>query len=63
MKEVPLARRAEELRGALRAEKDPARQEALLREIHEVDRQRRELKSDWRLAIRHRQDPYSPPHP
>jgi DNA primase len=63
MKEVPLARRAEELRGALRSEKDPARQEALLREIHDVDRQRRELKSDWRLAIRHRRDPYSPPHP
>jgi len=63
MKEVPLARRAEALREALRAEKDPATQEALLREIHDVDRQRRDLKSDWRLAIRHRQDPFSPPHP
>ncbi|MGW8266715.1 MAG: DNA primase, partial [Longimicrobiales bacterium] len=39
MKEVPLARRAEALREALRAEQDPARQEALLREIHDVDRQ------------------------
>jgi DNA primase len=63
MKEVPLALKAEELREALRSEKDPARQEALLREIHGIDQQRRELKSDWRLAIRHRRDPFSPPHP
>ena len=62
MKEVPLTRKAEELREALRAERDPARQEALLREIKEIDRQRREVKSDWRLAIRHRQDPFSTPH-
>ena len=63
MKEVPLARRAEELRQELRSETDPARQEALLREIQEIDQERRELKSDWRLAIRHRQDPFEPPHP
>ena len=63
IKEVPLARRAEELREALRSEKDPGRQEALLREISEIDRQRRDVRADWRLAIRHRQDPYTPPHP
>ncbi len=62
MKEVPLASRAEELRQALRAESDPERQEALLKEIQEIDQQRRELKTDWRLAIRHRQDPFEPPH-
>jgi DNA primase len=62
IKEVPLARRAAELRDALRAESDPERQQALLREVHEVDRQRRELKSDWRLSIRHRQEPIEPPH-
>ncbi len=62
MKEVPLARKAEALREALRAEPDPERQEALLREIHDVDRQRRELKSDWRLALRQRREPVEPPH-
>lgn len=62
MKEVPLALRAEELRQALHSESDPARQEALLREIQEIDQQRREVKSDWRLAIRRRQDPFESPH-
>ena len=61
MKEVPLARRAEELRELLRQEKDPARQEALLREVHEVDAKRRELKTDWRLAIRQRRAPFETP--
>jgi DNA primase len=62
MKEVPLARRAEELRMALRSEPDPEKQEALLRESQEIDRLRRELRSDWRLAIRRRSDPSAPPH-
>ncbi len=62
MKEVPLTRRAEQLREALRSERDPVRQEALFREIQEVDAQRRELKPDWRLAIRRRQDPFEPPN-
>jgi DNA primase len=62
MKEVPLTRRAEQLREALRSEGNPARQEELLKEIHEVDAERRELKSDWRLAIRRRRDPFEPPH-
>jgi DNA primase len=62
MKEVPLARRAAELRLALRSEPDPERQEALLRESQEIDRLRRELRSDWRLAIRDRSDPSAPPH-
>jgi DNA primase len=63
MKEVPLARRAEELRAALRSEADGERQASLLKEIHEIDRLRRELKSDWRPALRHRHDPSGPPYP
>jgi DNA primase len=62
MKEVPLTRRAEQLREALRSERDPSRQEELLKEIHEVDAERRELKSDWRLALRRRRDPFEPPN-
>jgi DNA primase len=58
LKESPLARRAEELRDVLRRETDPDRQEELLREIQELDRQRRELKTDWGAAIRRRQSPF-----
>jgi hypothetical protein len=61
LKESPLARRAEELREILRNESDPARQEAVLLEIQELDRQRRELKTDWRAAIRRRQTPFESP--
>jgi DNA primase len=57
IQEAPAARRAEELRGMLRREHDPARQEELLREIQELDRRRRELKADWRPTLRRRQDP------
>jgi len=64
MKEVPLTRRAQELREALRAENDPERKDALFRELNEVDQERRELmKSDWRLALRPRQDPLDSPQP
>jgi len=63
IKEVPLTRRAESLRQALRKETDPERQEALLREIHQVDRERREMKIDWRTALRPRHDPLEPPQP
>jgi len=61
LKESPLARRAEELREILRNEPDPARQEALLLEIQELDKQRRELKTDWRAATRRRQAPFDSP--
>ena len=60
IKEVPLARKTEELRRALREEGDPEKQEALLREIQQLDQLRRELKNDWRPAIRQRQTPFEP---
>jgi hypothetical protein len=60
MKEVPLALKAEELRRMIHEEPDPDQQERLLREYAEVNRQRREHKTDWRLATRHRQDPVDP---
>lgn len=62
LKEVPITRRAEELRACLREEPDPARQEALLLEIRDLEQQRRELRADWRTAIRPRQEPAQSPH-
>jgi DNA primase len=62
MKEVPIARRAQELRAALGTETDPERKEALLRELNQVVQEGRELnESDWRPALRYRQDPFDPP--
>ncbi len=63
MKEVPLLQRLDALRKALGSESDPERQQDLLKEIAEVDRQRRELKEDWRPALRLRHDPLHPPLP
>lgn len=63
MMEAPLTRRAEALRQALRVETDPERQQALLQEIHTLDRERREMKIDWRSALRPRRDPSAPPQP
>jgi len=63
MKEVPLTRKAQQLREALRLEKDPDRKEALIRELDQVVREGRELnESDWRSALRPRHDPLDPPH-
>ncbi len=61
IKEAPMARRAQELREALRRESDPVRQGELLIEIQELDRQRRELKADWRPSLRSRHDPTTSP--
>jgi DNA primase len=64
MKEVPIARRAHELRVALRAETDPAQKEALIRELNQVVQEGRELnESDWRSALRPRHEPSYPPEP
>jgi DNA primase len=57
IKEGQLAARAEDLRAAMRQEKDPAKQQSLMRELDEISRLRREMKIDWRTAIRRRQDP------
>ncbi len=62
LKEAPLTRRAEELRERIRQERDPEQREALLREIHELERQRRDLKTDWRPATRTRREPFEPTH-
>jgi DNA primase len=61
LKEAPLIRQAADLREALRREADPERQRDLLLDIQEVDRHRRELKTDWRPSIRRRQTPSEPP--
>ncbi|MGD2120321.1 MAG: DNA primase [Gemmatimonadota bacterium] len=57
IKESQLAARAEDLRAAMTREKDPDKQHSLMRELDEISRLRRELKIDWRTAIRRRQDP------
>ena len=62
MKEGQLSLRAETLRAAMSAETDPGRQEQLVRELEEVSRLRRELKTDWRPAIRSRQSHFDPTH-
>jgi DNA primase len=61
IKEVPIARRAHELRAALRAATDPDQEEALIRELNQVVQEGRELnESDWRSALRPRHDPFDP---
>jgi replicative DNA helicase len=57
IKEGQLAARAEGLRAAMSREIDPAKQQALMQELNEISRLRREMKIDWRTAIRRRQDP------
>jgi DNA primase len=60
MKEGQLGARAEALRAAMSTETDPTRQEELVRELEEIARLRRELKTDWRPAIRQRQSHFDP---
>ncbi len=62
LKEVPITRRAEQLRASLREETDPVRQQELFLEIRDLDQQRRELRADWRTAIRPRHEPAESPH-
>jgi DNA primase len=60
MKEGQLSARADRLREAMSRETDPSRQQALAQELEEIARLRREMKIDWRPAIRRRQDPFDP---
>jgi DNA primase len=62
IKETRLAARADHLRNAMSQETDPSRQQALMQELEEVARLRRELKTDWRPAIRRRRDPVDQSH-
>lgn len=63
MRKVRLERHAHELREALAQETDPSRQEALVRELEELARQRRQIRADWRQAIRPRPLPNDHPKP
>lgn len=64
IKKVPLARRADDLREAIRSEADADRKEALVRELAGVVKELRDLnRTDWRPALRHRQNPYETPQP
>jgi replicative DNA helicase len=64
IKKVPLARRADALREAIRSEADSDGKEALVRELAEVVKELRDLnRTDWRPALRHRQNPYETPQP
>lgn len=64
MKEVPLTRRAQELREAIRSEPDSDRRDALMRELMQVVKELREInQSDWRSALRPRQSPLDSPQP
>jgi DNA primase len=60
IKESQLAARAAHLRSAMAGEDDPSVQESMVRELEEIARLRREMKMDWRPAIRRRHDPNDP---
>lgn len=60
MKEGQLGARAEALRAAMSTETDPTKQEELVRELEEIARLRRELRTDWRPSIRRRQNHFDP---
>jgi DNA primase len=60
IKESILAVRAERLRNDMARESDPERQQSIVEELAEIARLRRELRTDWRPAIRRRHDPLDP---
>jgi DNA primase len=62
MKESQLAARADRLRADMRGEIDSSKQQSMAQELEEIARLRREMKMDWRPAIRRRQDPFDPSH-
>jgi DNA primase len=62
IKEGQLASRAAALRAAMAKEPDLSRQESMVQELEEIARLRREMKTDWRPAIRKRHDPFDPSH-
>jgi hypothetical protein len=60
IKEGRLAVRADRLRADMSREPDPSKQQTIVKELEEIARLRRELKLDWRPAMRRRQDPFDP---
>jgi len=62
MKESQLAARADRLRADMRGERDSTKQQSMAQELEEIARLRREIKTDWRPAIRRRLDPFDPSH-
>ena len=62
IKESQLAVRADRLRADMSREKDLSKQQSMVQELEEIARLRREMKTDWRPAIRRRQDPFDPSH-
>ncbi len=60
IKEGQLAVRAQHLRAEMGREADPQRQRVLVQELEQIARQTRELKTDWRSAMRRRHDPTDP---
>jgi DNA primase len=57
IKEGQLTARADELRVAVSREPDPSKQRQMVQELEEIARLRREMKTDWRPAMRRRHDP------
>jgi DNA primase len=62
IKESQLANRAEQIRANMAREADPLKQRFMVQELEEIARLRRELRTDWRPAIRRRQEPMEPSH-
>jgi len=60
IKEGQLAVRADRLREAMTSETDPSKLQRMIQELEEIARLRREMKTDWRPAIRRRHDPFDP---
>jgi len=58
IKEGQLGARADRLRADMTSEKDPSKQQIIAQELEEIARLRREMKTDWRPAMRRRQDPF-----
>ena len=60
IKEGQLAARADRLRAAMIQEGDPSKQQMMVKELEDIARLRREMKMDWRPAMRRRRDPFDP---
>ncbi len=58
IKEGQLGARADRLRADMTSETDPSKQQIIAQELEEIARLRREMKTDWRPAMRRRQDPF-----
>ena len=58
IKEGQLGARADRLRADMTSETDPSKQQIIAQELEEIARLRREMKTNWRPAMRRRQDPF-----